>query len=231
MQVLGLINRVKATLDSFKGDQEKLNSVYELKTRYKGGDTMNSLRQKRSQDKSQKLVAILLKDLKSTWNGSDEDLRTLLNVSSLDHLVHAPMGPFTGFLVKHRRGRENFWTYRGKYNLHKITLEYLKTDIRQGGSESSLITMISDTIASDTTFEASKRTFKKARDKSKTDLISFIAVTMEGEPAGDTAVQSLKDDLINPSFRIATGHEKTPEPLSMKEVLPKRNHPNQGRFI
>lgn len=130
VQVLGPSEMPEDTLDRFKGDLEKLVSVYGLKTQYEGGDTMTSLRQQRSQDKSQELVTILLKDLKSTWDGSDKDLRTLFNVSSLDELVQAPMGNFTGFLVKHRKGRENFWTYHGQDYLHKIALEYLKTDSR-----------------------------------------------------------------------------------------------------
>lgn len=134
-----------------------------------------------------------------------------------------------GSLVKYseNRGMNRFRVATTKqsallnYVLNKsdvvTALNVLSTSDREEAKD-SLITMISDTIVSDTAFEASKRTFKKAKDKSKTELISFIATTMEGEPAGDTAVQILKDDLINPSFRIATGYEKGPEPLPVQEV-------------
>ncbi|KZR86306.1 hypothetical protein MITS9509_00146 [Synechococcus sp. MIT S9509] len=67
-------------------------------------------------------------------------------------------------------------------------------------AKGSLVTMISDT-----TFEASKRTFKTAQINYKTDLISFIATTIEGGSSVDTAVQILKDDMFNPPFDIDTG--------------------------
>ncbi|WP_156486613.1 hypothetical protein [Synechococcus sp. MIT S9504] len=60
-------------------------------------------------------------------------------------------------------------------------------------------------MISDTTFEASKRTFKTAQINYKTDLISFIATTIEGGSSVDTAVQILKDDMFNPPFDIDTG--------------------------
>lgn len=130
VQVLGPSEMPEDTLDRFKGDLEKLVSVYGLKTQYEGGDTMTSLRQQRSQDKSQELVAILLKDLKSTWDGSDAEVRTQFQLESLEDLVQSAIGTFTGFLNKVRGGRVGFWTFHGHDYLHKIALEYLKTDSR-----------------------------------------------------------------------------------------------------
>ena len=130
VKVLGPADMSEDTLDRFKGDLGKLVCVYGLKTQYEGGDTMTSLRQQRSQDKSQGLVAILMKDLKSTWDGSDAEVRTLFELESLEDLVQSAMGTFTGFLNKVRGGRDGLWTFHGHDYLHKIALEYLKTDSR-----------------------------------------------------------------------------------------------------
>jgi len=41
---------------------------------------------------------IVLKDLNSTWDGSDAEVRTLSELESLEDLGQSPMRNFTGFL-------------------------------------------------------------------------------------------------------------------------------------
>ena len=40
------------------------------------------------------------------------------------------MAHFTGFLHRVRGGRDGFWTFHAHDYIHKIALEYLKTDSR-----------------------------------------------------------------------------------------------------
>ena len=96
-----------------------------------------------------------------------------------------------------------------KYVINKsdvvTALNVLSTSDREQ-AKNSLITMISDTIVSDSAIEASKMIFKNAKDKSNNELISFIATTMEGEPAGYTAVQIHRTTSrpVRPSFPLAS---------------------------
>jgi len=118
------------TLERFKGDLEKLISVYGFRTQYEGDQTIISLRQQRSQDKAEDLASILQKDLKSTWDSSEHQFRGLFTLGSLDELIQGPMSSFTGFLNKVRGGRDGFWTYHSHDYIHKVALEYLKTESR-----------------------------------------------------------------------------------------------------
>ena len=76
------------------------------------------------------LASALAKDLRSTWEGADESLKTLFSFTSLDDLVQSPMASFTGFLNRVRGGREEFWRFHGKDYVNKNALEYLKSDSR-----------------------------------------------------------------------------------------------------
>ena len=117
-------------LERFKGDLEKLVSVYGFRLRYGTEDSMAVLRQQRSSDKAHELASALAKDLRSTWEGADESLKTLFSLTSLDDLVQSPMASFTGFLNRVRGGREEFWRFHGKDYVNKNALEYLKSDSR-----------------------------------------------------------------------------------------------------
>lgn len=57
---------------------------------------------------------------------------------------------------------------------------------------------------SNNAFEASKRNFKKAKEKSKIDSELSYCKVMDGERTRDTTVMIHKVDLINPSFCIDT---------------------------
>ena len=81
---------------------EKLVSVYGFRLRYGTEDSMAVLRQQRSSDKAHELASALAKDLRSTWVGADESLKTLFSLTSLDDLVQSPMASFTGFLNRVR---------------------------------------------------------------------------------------------------------------------------------
>ena len=118
------------TLERFKSDLEKVVGIYGFKTQYEGEQTIVSLRQQRSQDKAQELVALLLKDLKPTWEASEHQYRSMFSLGSLEDLVQGSMSSFTGFLNKFRGGREEFWTFHASDYIHKIALEYLKTGSR-----------------------------------------------------------------------------------------------------
>lgn len=128
--VLAPTDLEEETLERFKGDLEKLVGIYGFKTQYEGGQTMVALRQQRSLDNAGVLGGKLAKDLRSTWKNSKEELKTLFGFASLDDLVNAPMSAFTGFLNKHRKGREDFWRFHAHDYIHKIALEYLKADTR-----------------------------------------------------------------------------------------------------
>ena len=72
----------------------------------------------------------LTKDLRSTWEHTEESLKTLYSLGSLEDLVLAPMQPFTGFLNKVSKGRDQFWLLHGTDYIHKVALEYLRTNAR-----------------------------------------------------------------------------------------------------
>jgi hypothetical protein len=111
----------------FKGDLEGLMSRYGFRTQYEEDQSMVEVRQQRSQDRSQELVSVLIKDLESTWTEGEQDLKNLFALNSLDDLVLAPMSSFTGFLNRVRGGREGFWSHHGVDYIHKVALEYLRT--------------------------------------------------------------------------------------------------------
>ena len=128
--VLGPSETEEETLQRFKGDLQKLAGIYGFKVQFGETPSMVAFRQQRSQDKSGELAVLLTKDLRSTWEGAPDNLKTLFALSSLDDLVHAPMTTFTGFLNKTRQGREEFWRFHALDYINKIALEYLKTDSR-----------------------------------------------------------------------------------------------------
>lgn len=130
VQVLIPQDAQEEEVERFKGDLDKLVSVYGFRTQYVGDTSAVALRQKRSQDKGQELMGTLFRDLKTTWDNSPDNLKTLFSLSSLDDLVNAPMNDFTGFLNRVRKNREGFWTFHGHDYIHKIALEYLKTTSR-----------------------------------------------------------------------------------------------------
>ena len=130
VQVLIPDNAQEEEVDRFKGDLDKLVSVYGFKTHYEGDTSAVALRKRRSLDRSQELMGVLFKDLKTTWENAPENLKTLFSLSSLEDLVNAPMNDFTGFLNRVRKNREGFWTFHGHDYLHKVALEYLKTTSR-----------------------------------------------------------------------------------------------------
>ena len=128
--VLGPSGIEEETLNRFKGDLEKLVGIYGFRTQYEGGQTMVALRQQRSQDNAGVLAQTLNKELKSTWDAAAEELKTQFSLTSLDDLIQAPMTTFTGFLNRHRKGRDEFWTFHAHDYIHKIALEYLRASSR-----------------------------------------------------------------------------------------------------
>ena len=115
------------TLTRFKGDLEGLVSRYGFRTQYEEDHSMVNLRQQRSQDRSQELVNVLTKELKSTWVEGEQSLKTLFSLTSLEDLVLAPMSSFTGFLNRVRGNRKKFWDVHSVDYIHKVALEYLRT--------------------------------------------------------------------------------------------------------
>ena len=130
LKVLGPSTVSEEVLTRFKGDLQKLVEVYGFKTQYEEDQTMVSLRQQRSSDRSQEMEGRLTKDLRSTWDSADDSLKTLFSLGSLEDLVLAPMSSFTGFLNKVRKGRDAFWSLHGTDYIHKVALEYLRTNAR-----------------------------------------------------------------------------------------------------
>ena len=130
VKVLGPASVPEDVLTRFKGDLDKLVSVYGFKTQYEEDQTMVTLRQQRSVDRSQEMESRLTKDLRSTWDRAEESLKTLFSLSSLEDLVLAPMQTFTGFLNKVSKGRDKFWSLHGTDYIHKVALEYLRTNAR-----------------------------------------------------------------------------------------------------
>ena len=116
--------------DRFKSDLEKLVINYGFKTQYDADQTMQSLRQQKAKDKSNEMYGSLIKDLKSTWESSDDDLKRYFSLTSLDDLINVQMSSFTGFLFKVRGGKEEFWKYHGVDYINKTALEYLKSNNR-----------------------------------------------------------------------------------------------------
>jgi hypothetical protein len=114
-------------LTHFKEELEEVVSRYGFRTQYEEDQSMVNLRQQRSQDRSQELVNVLTKDLKSTWKEGEQELKNLFSLTSLEDLVLAPMSSFTGFLNRLRGGRNGFWSIHGVDYIHKVALEYLRT--------------------------------------------------------------------------------------------------------
>ena len=130
VKVLGPASVSEEVLNRFKGDLDKLVSVYGFKTQYEEDQTMVTLRQQRSVDRSQEMESRLTKDLRSTWDRAEDSLKTLFSLGSLEDLVLAPMQTFTGFLNKVSKGRDQFWSLHGTDYIHKVALEYLRTTAR-----------------------------------------------------------------------------------------------------
>ena len=130
VKVLGPASVSEEVLTRFKGDLEKLVSVYGFKTQYEEDETMVTLRQQRSVDRSQEMEGRLTKDLRSTWDRAEDSLKTLFSLGSLEDLVLAPLQTYTGFLNKVCKGREQFWGLHGTDYIHKVALEYLRTNAR-----------------------------------------------------------------------------------------------------
>ena len=125
-----LLSSLGVSTNPFKGDLDKLVSVYGFKTQYEEDQTMVTLRQQRSVDRSQEMESRLTKDLRSTWDRAEDSLKTLFSLGSLEDLVLAPMQTFTGFLNKVSKGRDQFWSLHGTDYIHKVALEYLRTTAR-----------------------------------------------------------------------------------------------------
>lgn len=117
-------------LTQFKEDLEEVVSRYGFRTQYEEDQSMVNLRQQRSQDRSQELVSVLTKELKSTWEEGEQELKTLFELGSLEDLVLAPMSSFTGFLNRVQGNRKEFWSNHGEDYIHKVALEYLRTNNR-----------------------------------------------------------------------------------------------------
>jgi len=117
-------------LERFKEELEGVVSRYGFRTHYEEDQSMVNLRQERAQDRSQELVSVLTKELKSTWEEGEQSLKTLFSLTSLEDLVLAPMSTFTGFLNRVRGSREKFWSVHGVDYIHKVALEYLRTTNR-----------------------------------------------------------------------------------------------------
>jgi hypothetical protein len=103
---------------------------YGFRSQYEEDQSMVSLRQQRSQDRSHELVSVLTKDLESNWEEGEQSLKTLFSLNSLDDLVLAPMSSFTGFLNRVQGDRKKFWAVHGVDYIHKVALEYLRTTNR-----------------------------------------------------------------------------------------------------
>ena len=117
-------------LERFKSDLEKLVTTYGFKSQHQEDQSTTALRLRRNKDRSHEMVGTLLKDLKTTWKDAPDNLKTLFNLQSLEDLIHGPMSDFTGFLNRVRGGRDGFWSLHAHDYIHKIALEYLKTDSR-----------------------------------------------------------------------------------------------------
>jgi hypothetical protein len=130
VQVMAPPDLSEDNLTRFKGDLEEVVTRYGFRSQYEEDQSMVSLRQQRSQDRSHELVSVLTKDLKSTWEKGEQSLKTLFSLNSLDDLVLAPMSSFTGFLNRVQGDRKAFWEIHGVDYIHKVALEYLRTTNR-----------------------------------------------------------------------------------------------------
>ena len=130
VQVMAPPDLSEDTLTRFKGDLEEVLTRYGFRSQYEEEQSMVSLRQQRSQDRSHELVSVLTKDLQSTWEKGEQSLKTLFSLNSLDDLVLAPMSSFTGFLNRVQGDRKAFWKFHGVDYIHKVALEYLRTTNR-----------------------------------------------------------------------------------------------------
>ena len=130
VQVMTPPDLSEEVLERFKQELEGLVSWYGFRTQYEDDQSMVEVRQQRSQERSQVLVQRLTQDLQSTWEEADADLKNLFSLSSLEDFVLAPMSAFTGFLNRLRGGRDGFWSTHGVDYIHKVALEYLRTDNR-----------------------------------------------------------------------------------------------------
>ena len=117
-------------LERFKQELEEVVSRYGFRTQYEEDQSMVNLRQERAQDRSQELVSVLTKELKTTWEEGERELKTLFELGSLEDLVLAPMSSFTGFLNRVQGNRKEFWSNHGEDYIHKVALEYLRTTNR-----------------------------------------------------------------------------------------------------
>jgi hypothetical protein len=130
VQVMAPPDLSEDTLTRFKGDLEEVVTRYGFRSQYEEDQSMVSLRQQRSQDRSHELVSVLTKDLESTWEKGEQSLKILFSLNSLDDLVLAPMSSFTGFLNRVQGDRKKFWAVHGVDYIHKVALEYLRTTNR-----------------------------------------------------------------------------------------------------
>jgi len=130
VQVMAPLDLSEDTLTRFKGDLEEVVTRYGFRSQYEEDQSMVSLRQQRSQDRSHALVSVLTKDLESIWEKGEQSLKTLFSLNSLDDLVLAPMSSFTGFLNRVQGDRKKFWAVHGVHYIHKVALEYLRTSNR-----------------------------------------------------------------------------------------------------
>ena len=130
VQVMAPPDLSEDTLTRFKGDLEEVVTRYGFRSQYEEDQSMVSLRQQRSQDRSHALVSVLTKDLESIWEKGEQSLKTLFSLNSLDDLVLAPMSSFTGFLNRVQGDRKKFWAVHGVHYIHKVALEYLRTSNR-----------------------------------------------------------------------------------------------------
>ena len=130
VQVMAPPDLSEDTLNRFKGDLEEVVTRYGFRSQYEEDQSMVSLRQQRSQDRSHELVSVLTKDLESTWEKGEQSLKILFSLNSLDDLVLAPMSSFTGFLNRVQGDRKKFWAVHGVDYIHKVALEYLRTTNR-----------------------------------------------------------------------------------------------------
>ena len=106
------------TLERFKNDLQKLIGVYGFRTQTDSEQTSVAIRQQRNTDRSKEVIGILIADLKSTWEQSDQELRTQFSINSLEDLVESPLNIFTGFLNKVRSGRDGFWSIHSLSLIH-----------------------------------------------------------------------------------------------------------------
>jgi hypothetical protein len=127
VRVMSPPNPSEEVLNQFKEDLEEVVSRYGFRTQYEDDQSMIEMRQQRSQDRSQKLVSVLTKELKSTWEEGEQELKTIFELGSLEDLVLAPMSSFTGFLNRVQGGRDGFWSVHSEDYIHKVALEYLRT--------------------------------------------------------------------------------------------------------